>query len=202
MVTLFESTIGMVNENTLRDIREKYPDAVVRIEAERLLHSERMDEQQFWSIIAKLDWKQPTPEAVMRPAIEALGLYSVESINTFYDLLAEKLYALDAQRFAEHLGSNRYTGDGSQYFSVDDFLYARCGVVARGKDFYDFVMQNPARMPKEFTFSSLLFLPHQAYSRQTGLADYPHVTETWFETFSNPEGWPGITPLKTIVEQL
>ena len=202
MVTILNSPIGAVDENILQDIREKYPDAVVRIEANQLLQAERMDEQQFWAIIEKLDWKQQAPEEIMQPAITALSRFSVEGINNFYDLLAEKLYSLDDRRYAVHLGTNRYTDDDRRYFSVDDFLYSRCGVVARGKDFYEAVKQNPARMPKEFTFSALLFLPHRAYTLKTGFADYPHITETWFETFSNPEGWPGITPLKKIVEQL
>lgn len=202
MVTILNSPIGAVNESTLQGIREQYPNAVVRIEADQLSDSERMAEQQFWAIVGRMDWKQRTADEVMQPAVVALSQFSVESIHNFYDLLAEKLYTLDARRFAVHLGSNRYTDDDSRYFSVDDFLYSRCGVVARGKDFYDSVLENPARMPKEFTFSALLFLPHQAYTLKTGLSDYAHVTETWFETFSNPEGWPGITPLKEIVEQL
>ena len=51
-------------------------------------------------------------------------------------------------------------------------------------------------MPKEYTFAPLLNLVSKAHQLKTGKDDYDHLPEVWYETFSNPEGWPGITPLK------
>jgi Protein of unknown function (DUF4240) len=184
MHTVFEIPIESANDSMLQGYREQYPNAVVRIEAH------------FWAIVGLFDWQKQDDEAIMKAAAEALAQFSFGDIEVFYNLLAEKLYVLDGRQFAVQLGSNRYSEQNDCYFSVDDFLYSRCGVVARGKTFFDTVLQNPARMPKEFTFESILYLPHAAHERKTGRRDFQHVTPIWYETFSNPDGWPGITPLK------
>jgi hypothetical protein len=56
-------------------------------------------------------------------------------------------------------------------------------------------------MPKEFTFETLLYLPAKAWERKTGSARYDYYPAVWAETFSNPEGWPGVTPLKERLKQ-
>ena len=199
MTTVLKLPIQSLDDAVLRSIREKYPEAVVQIEAEQATDEDIMDESRFWDIIDRLDWQQRDRAQVVKPALESLSRFPVESIEAFHDIMAEKLFALDARRFAVQLGSNRYTDSGDNYFSPDDFLYSRCGVVARGKTYYDMVLQNPARMPKEFTFEQVLYLPRRAYELKTGLDDYDHVSDTWYETFSNPNGWPGVTSLKDII---
>ncbi len=196
MHTVFEIPIQSVDDSVLQGFREQYPNAVVRIETDEAIQSGKMDEAHFWAIIGLFDWQKQDDEAIMEAAVAALSAFSTGDIERFYDLLAEKLYALDGRRFAAQLGSNRYSEKDDNYFSVDDFLYSRCGVVARGKAFFEAVLQNPARMPKEFTFEYILYLPHTAHEMKTGRRDFRHVTDTWYETFSNPDGWPGITPLK------
>ena len=196
MTTLLEMPLQEVSPSVIKEMQAKYPKAVLRIEAENSLHAGNMDEEQFWAIIDLFDWKQQNREAVMAPAVEALSRFSKAGIFLFHDLMNEKLYALDGRRFAVQLGSNRYAPSEEKHFSVDDFLYSRCGVVANGRTFYEPVLQNPRRMPKEFTFEPLLYLPGKAWERKTGRDDYNYFPETWYETFSNPEGWPGIIPLK------
>ncbi|MCF8247227.1 MAG: DUF4240 domain-containing protein [Saprospiraceae bacterium] len=196
MTTLLEMPLHDVVPSLLKDLKAKYPKAMLRIEAENGLHAGGMDEAQFWAIIALLDWEQPNREDVLAPAVLALSEFDKADIFRFHDLLNEKLYALDGKRFAVQLGSNRYAPQAGKYFSVDDFLYSRCAVVANGRAFYESVLQNPKRMPKEFTFESLLYLPERAWERTTGRDDYDYFPETWYETFSNPEGWDGIVPLK------
>lgn len=196
MTTVLQVPIQSVNEALLHNLREQYPTAIVQFKTELAANAERMDEPSFWHIIAQFDWRQRDRMEVIRPAVEMLSSYTLEAIYAFHNLLAEKLYALDAERFAVYLGSNRYSKFDDRYFSVDDFLYSRCGVVARGHDYYHTVLQNPARMPKEFTFQLLLSLPRRAYQLKTGLSDYRHFPEISYETFSNPEGWPGIVTLK------
>jgi hypothetical protein len=155
-----------------------------------------MNEAGFWSIIDTLDWSKKTHAEIMHPAIEALSHYSKADICTFYDLLNEKLYALDGLHFAKQLGSNRYTGDQDKFFSADDFLYSRCGVIANGKAFYEEVLAHPDRIPKEFTFEPLLYLPDSAWQYKTGEKELDYFPETWYETFSNLSGWPGIKTIK------
>ena len=104
----------------------------------------------------------------------------------FADLLSEKLYLLDAKKYAKHIGEDAW--DGEQYFSVDNFLYARCCVVANGENLYKKVLNNPETMPKDITFEALLYLPSDAYERKTG-KDYDYIPAFNFETYSNEEGW-------------
>ena len=195
-MTLLELPIRDVSASALMDFKSRYPSAMMRLEVDTTPQNEGMSDTQFWSIIALFDWKTRDSEAILAPAIKALSAYSLKDIQIFHDILNEKLYALDGRRFAEQLGSNRYTSDGSNYFSVDSFLYARCCVVANGSIFYEKVRQNPSKMPKEFTFESLLYLPQKAWQLKTGRDNYEYFPEIWSETFSNPNGWEGITPLK------
>jgi hypothetical protein len=126
-----------------------------------------------------------------------LSQYSEPDIRQFSEILAAKLYALDGKKSAMELDpEDAYSDDPEAYFSVDVFLYARCCVVANGREFYEQVLHDPASMPKGYTFESLLYLPQTAWKLKTGKEDFFHYTQVWYETFSNPEGWPGITPLK------
>lgn len=49
---------------------------------------------------------------------------------------------------------------------------------------------------QHYTFESLLYLPEKAWTLKTGRDDHDYSPETWCETFSNAEGWPGIVPIK------
>ncbi len=196
MTTLLEIPLRDATPADLQNLQAKYPDATLRIETTTRLRTDNMDDAQFWAIIDLLDWQQEDHEQILAPAVEALSKFSRVDIQAFHDLLNEKLYTLDGQRFAEQLGDNRYTSDENKHFSVDSFLYSRCGVVANGQNFFETVLHNPSRIPKEFTFESLLYLPNEAWLLKTGNDDYDYFPEIWYETFSNPIGWPGITPLK------
>lgn len=199
MTKLLEIPLRDVSPSDIRDLQSRYPAAMLRIEGENSLHSGGMDDDQFWAIIALFDWSKETGNDIMQPAVEALARFSKADICVFYDLMNTKLYALDGRRFAEQLGSNRYAPEENKYFSADDFLYARCGVVANGRDFFEEVLQNPERIPKEFTFEYLLSLPDKAWQLKTGRDDLDYFPATWYETFSNSDGWPGI---KTIRERI
>lgn len=195
MTTLLEIPLNDVSSSVLHDLQIQYPNgAVLRIDVADVFTD--MNEAQFWGTIAQLDWRTLDSDAILAPAAKALSRFSKESICHFHDILNEKLYALDGQRFAEQLGSNKYTADDSNHFSVDSFLYARCCVVANGSVFYETVLKNPAKMPKEYTFESLLYLPKKAWFLKTKRDNYNYFPETWSETFSNSDGWNGIVPLK------
>lgn len=53
-------------------------------------------------------------------------------------------------------------------------------------------------MPKEFTFEPLLSLAQKAYERKTGKEEYDYVPSYCIETFCNPEGWDGETPMSEL----
>lgn len=195
MAVLLEMPLRDAQSSDIRQLQKKYPQAVLRIESDNTLHAGGMDEEQFWAVIDLLDWDKRDRQEAQASAVAALSTFSKGDIQTFHELLAEKLHALDGRRFAEQLGSNRYTGEEG-HFSVDDFLYARCGVVANGRAFFEAVLRQPERMPKEFTFEQLLYLPERAWREKTGRDDYGFAPKTWVETFSNADGWPGIVPLK------
>ncbi|MFN0174644.1 MAG: DUF4240 domain-containing protein [Saprospiraceae bacterium] len=195
MTTLLEIPLREVSTSAIQALKSKYPEAMLRVEAEDRLHSGNMDEAQFWAIIDLLDWRTMIADSIAAPAIKALSQFPVESIHSFHEIMNEKLFNLDGRRFAEQLGSNHYPPAGGA-FSVDGFLYARCCVVANGREFYETVMADPAKMPKEYGFESLLYLPKMAWKLKTGRDDYNYFPKTWSETFSNPAGWPGMVPIK------
>ena len=186
MTTILNIPLKSLDEKTIRELKEKYPEAVIRIETE--MEGVSMDENRFWAIIDQLDWSKEKEEAILKPAVEALSLYPIEEIQAFHELLAQKLYALDGAKYAGQMGNSP--------FSADTFLYSRCVVVANGREFYQKVLADPTSMPKGYSFESLLYLPEEAFKLKTGEDRYDYIPETWYETFSNPDGWPDKIPLK------
>lgn len=74
--------------------------------------------------------------------------------------------------------------DKNSDFSVDEFLYARCCVVANSADFYAKVLKKPSLMPKNLTFEALLRVAHKAYFQKTG-KQFRYVPTYNMETFAN-----------------
>ncbi|MBV8527902.1 MAG: DUF4240 domain-containing protein [Candidatus Dormibacteraeota bacterium] len=147
-----------------------------------------MDDAAFWELITLLDWTHTgVDDRVVRPVVDALAKRSLEEIHQFQELLARKLYALDGRKWARESGSQIWWGEPAS-LSADSFLYARCVVVANGRPFYDSVLADPAKMPKNMEFEALLDMARKAEERQLGAS--PGVdTEVSYETFSNRSGW-------------
>jgi Protein of unknown function (DUF4240) len=196
MVTIVELSLQKMSPAVLLDLQVKYPNAVFRVQTTEDLPSHAMDEGHFWAIIGAFDWKILDNEAIIAPAVEALSHFSLNDICIFHNILNEKLYALDGRRFAEQLGNNRYAPEANQHFSTDSFLYARCCVVANGQSFYEKVLREPTKMPKNYTFESLLYLPRKAWQVKTNKDNYSYYPPIWAETFSNERGWEGIPSLQ------
>jgi len=74
------------------------------------------------------------------------------------------------------------------HFSNDDFLYARCAVIAEGRAYYENVRLNPSEMPGDIDFEHLLGLASEAYKLKTG-RDFEYFPIYNYETGSNTEGW-------------
>lgn len=147
-----------------------------------------MSEPVFWKIIALFDWKKTgDDDAVMAAAVGALAQMSVRDIERFDDILADKLFALDTEAHARNTGDDAYVDDET-FFSVDEFLYSRCCVVANGQKFYEKILAKPKSMPKDMEFESLLTLAGNAHREKTG-KDLKHQSKKSYETFSNKAGW-------------
>ncbi len=115
-----------------------------------------LGEKDFWAIIDHLDWEQEEDEAILEPAIKKLASLPIAQIYSFEEILSEKLYQLDQQRYAINIGDSGY--DKDRYFSADVFLYARACVIANGQGAYELVLNDPLQMPKNITFEPLLHL--------------------------------------------
>lgn len=148
-----------------------------------------MNEDTFWKVISLFNWKKTgDDDAVLKPALKKLISMEAEDIQKFAEILAEKLYRLDGIEHASNIGEDSYKSE-DEYFSVDIFLYARCCVVANGKEYYYSVLENPAKMPKDMDFEAILYLADEAYIEKLNTEDEMLETEFSYETFSNKEGW-------------
>ncbi|MBX2978218.1 MAG: DUF4240 domain-containing protein [Flavobacteriales bacterium] len=154
-----------------------------------------MNESTFWDVVKLFDWDEVgDDDAVMEPACQALAAMDEESIFAFDDILSEKLHALDTREHCRACYAGELDPDnGDDYISADDFLYARCVVVANGPDLYAEVLADPTKFPPNVEFEALLSLPAAAYTRKTG-EEYEHVPPVSYESFQNSVGW---TPIST-----
>jgi hypothetical protein len=152
-----------------------------------------VDDETFWSLIDRFDWtKEDDDDAIIEPAVVALALLPDAQIAGFQQVLARKLYDLDGRAWARESGEQVWFGEPDRV-SVDAFLYARCLVVANGREFYEAVRADPSMMPKDADFEAILMLAADAYDRKTGLEwDDLDDTDVSYETFSNEAGWPPI----------
>lgn len=145
---------------------------------------ELLSEDDFWRVIDSIDWSKKAASDKLRPAVQLLAAMPIASIYLFADRLSEKLYRLDtkphAQAYARH--------EPEQFISADDFLYARCAVVAEGREFYEKVLTDPTQMPDEIVFEPLLHLAGEAYELKLGM-EFNYLPTHNYETRSNQSGW-------------
>lgn len=187
MTSVYKLKLADLNEALLQELKRQFAHAEVEVHVQTPRAQTTAEEDWFWSIIAGLDWnKEGEDAAVLAPAVAQLAASPIRSILLFADILSEKLYKLDAQVFAENMGE--YSFREGSYFSVDDFLYARCCVVANGREAYEAVLKDPTQMPEEETFEPLLRLASEAYRIKTGQR-MEYVPAYNIETFSNKAGW-------------
>lgn len=173
----------------VKALHQQYAEKEVSIEIHVLMAgtppkaAPSMSEALFWQLIAQLDWsKLGNDELVIEPVVQQLSQLSERNILTFYDLLSEKLYLLDGKVYAD------YSLIPNETFSSDLFLYARCCVVANGRQEYEKVLQEPHNFPKQLYFEKLLQLPEKAWFRKTGQS-LSHRPKYIYETGFNPSGW-------------
>lgn len=148
-----------------------------------------MDRARFWSLIDLVDddaLDAGDEAAAVEPLLVALAKRDEATITGFADHLAQVLFDLDGQIYADNAGDSGGSGDG--------FLYARCFVVSRGQKHYTRVVADPTQMPKsvEQWCESLLYVAQRAWATKTGRAEeaWSHETPVSYESFSNKALWP------------
>lgn len=187
MSSVYKLKLADLNEAFLQELKRQFANVEVEVHVNTPRAWTQPEEDWFWSIIDLLDWdKEGDDDAVLVSAVAKLAASPIRSILLFADILSEKLYKLDAQVFAENMGA--YSFQEGNYFSADDFLYARCCVVANGRSTYENVLADPTQMPEEETFEPLLRLAAEAYRIKTGQR-MTYAPAYHIETFSNEEGW-------------
>ena len=147
-----------------------------------------MDDVRFWALIDQLDWQRDDADGVVAPLVAALTASSLEEIAAFEEHLARKLYALDGRAWAREMGEG-WWGDGDAPMSVDAFLYARCAIVAEGRETYEAILADPTLMLKDLDFEPLLYVAETAWEAKTG--ELPTFdTSVSYESYANADGWP------------
>lgn len=180
-------------------VRELDPDSLESVAGRRAPSSKREDkecgrvaralfpEREFWDVISLVrcgggDW-----ESSIQGAVDRLSEYTSEQIVAFEALLRTKLFLLDRQDIASEIGSGAY---GTECFSPDHFLDARCGIVALGRDVYEAALLDPASVPEvaEAECEELLSVASAAFLRKVG-RPLPDDGLLDVDTFSNKAGW-------------
>ena len=141
-----------------------------------------MSEQEFWELVEHIDWNQEDDLARLQPLIKKLATYPVAQIYQFAERQAFLLHQLDGPAFAHSLE------ESDLGFSADSFLYARCLAVAKGSDFYDYILADPDKLPVDEDMEAFLYVAQKAYEKKTGKT-YHYVPTVNYESFSNVELW-------------
>jgi hypothetical protein len=127
-----------------------------------------------------------TPSSL--PTVAALAKLGPDDIVAFQDHVAARLHALDTKAHASHMGTYAFREGENNPFSEDAFVYARCVVVANGRDAFEYIRPNSQAMPADMEFESLLRVAPEAYAVATG-EEFNHESPISFETYSNRAGW-------------
>lgn len=149
-----------------------------------------MTDDDFWALIGGLHGKAD-PEGIAA-LTEDLSHGPADRITSFAEHLAVALYALDTrERMSQPV---RDTADGPESpafpLSNEVFLYARCAVVAAGREVWQQVLGQPAAMSNTWDLGAeeLLYIAPVAFEHKTG-SDWTYRTSVDYQTGSNEAGW-------------
>jgi len=187
MSTSFKINVQELDTKFVENLKKEFANS----ELEIFVHDQAepapaFTDDDFWQLIDLLDWSDESDDdKITEPVILTLEHGPLAHIYRFLDILSEKLWNLDTRTHARvFLDDPEEQG----ILSSDDFLYARCAVIANGKQYYNNVLGNPPKMPKDLTFEPLLYIAKRAYERKTGKTFMALPTFN-YETYSNKEGW-------------
>jgi Protein of unknown function (DUF4240) len=188
-MTIERVKLADLSSTYLRQLQKQYNGKDLEVEivlSTESAASERdapMNEDRFWAVIKLLDWtKTGNDDAVIEPVVQHLSRLPEQAILTFFDLLSEKLYLLDGRMYAD------CSIEKTETISADLFLYARCCVVANGRDTFEAVLRSPVLFPKDLYFEAILDIPERAWFRKTG-KNLDYLPKYIYETGFNPKGW-------------
>lgn len=183
MTATLKININQLDERFVQRLKEQFGDSTLEISIAPTASVAPLTDEQFWEIINLINWEEENKEAILKAALLKLSNSSIGAIYRFQDILCSKLYELDGRKYAEQLGYG-----SEEYFSVDEFLYARACVIANGRETYEAVLKEEMEMPQNLTFEPLLYLAGHAYFQKTG-KEFIHVPTHSYETFSNQSAW-------------
>lgn len=148
-----------------------------------------MTREEFWQHLEVIDREallEGDEDSAIAPLEERLSTLMVPELESFEEHLAQCLYALDGSAYADESGES---GD-----SDDGFLYARCFVVAQGRNQFEATLKNPKLMPKTLDgWCEALLYPHRnAWARLTGRdgSEWEFNSSVNYESGSNEDLWP------------
>lgn len=154
-------------------------------------HVKPMNDERFWQLVDLFNWDEEGNDTkVIEPCVDALSALTDEDICGFQETLHNKLFQLDAETYARHIGRESYRGQ-QEYFSKSWFLNVRCCAVANGEDLFEDIIDTPENMPKDLGFRAICRVAPEAYFKKTGQKLTYSPTKS-SETFSNRAGWPGM----------
>ncbi|MEK7258004.1 MAG: DUF4240 domain-containing protein [Bacteroidota bacterium] len=186
MTTVLNVNINDLSSQFISELKQKFSKTTqVELKLQDTSPAEDLfSEADFWRVIDQIDWSKKSSDDKLRPAVKMLAAMPVSSICLFADKLSEKLYHLDTRLHANAYAAN----DPEHFISADDFLYARCAVIAEGKEYYEKVLNDPTQMPDEIVFEHLLSLGDDAFELKMGF-EFNYVPTFNYETQSNKSGW-------------
>ncbi|WP_329030679.1 DUF4240 domain-containing protein [Streptomyces sp. NBC_01423] len=146
----------------------------------------------FWALTATLNGK--ATEANCHRLAKRLSRRPLPDITAFAEHHAEALYRLDQEQFGSLPVVGMTTETGAPFpQSGDSFLYARCAVVAAGREAWESALSDPAEFAPytslDYDGERLLYIPDEAYELATG-KEWHRTTRYCYESFSNKDGWP------------
>jgi hypothetical protein len=186
MTTVLNLSLDDLNSGFINDLKQKFGETAeveIRLQGESPA-DDLFSEDDFWRIIDKINWSKQGSEQKIAPAVKALARMPVVAICLFADKLSEKLYQLDTRAHAATYAAN----EPDNFISADDFLYARCAVIAEGKAYFQEVLNDPAKMPEDIIFEPLLYLADDAFEIKMNIPFNYRPTYS-YETQSNKPGW-------------
>ena len=155
-----------------------------KVQKERtpLVNPLMMKEEEFWSLMEQIDWSKKKGKKCLNTLVKKLASLPIAKIHQFSERLAFLLHQLDGPAYLENL-KNSQAG-----VSADTFLYTRCLVVAKGKNFFYHVLNNPKAMPIDDDFEALLYVAKEAFELKTD-EKYNYIPTIIYESFFNKKLW-------------
>lgn len=187
MTTVLNVSLNDLSSQFINELKQKFGETTTEVEIrlqDKSLADDLFSEDDFWRIIDKIDWSKKGSENKVAPAVKALAKMPIAAICLFADKLSAKLFQLDTRAHANTYAAN----EPDNFISADDFLYARCAVIAEGKDYYEKVLNDPAQMPEDIVFEPLLYLADDAFEIKMNVP-FNYVPTFNYETQSNKSGW-------------